>query len=378
MFKKTLLVSLILSLCIQVNFLQAFSYSKEELIQFIKNNTYKNVIENEEKDEEFQILVRVATNQEIKNLQEMVESPNTREDQKVLALRALGTIKNYESINIIQDILTKSTQQNIVYMATWALIQIGGKTNYEFIVGHFNRIEKIITDKDLLFLILVDLSEKYKSNYELKYNAQFLKAPENDSFKTIFLFTVFGRNLSSELILFEALNSPTVNIRLNATRILGEWYASPNAVKPFVKLLKTEKNEKIRNAVIKGLEAIATKEALDALETIAKRPFDSDERKYAQEALFNVENLWKNAKKDLKSGYIPDQHIFKRELAKLMDSKGNFGSYRILEKNAVFQDVFLLDRLREAIMLRTSHDAMKDYNKVTRIITIIRIKHELT
>ena len=354
-----------------------FAENNSELIQFINNNTYKNVINYEDTDEEFQILVRIASGDEIKALRDIIKNPDSKEDQKVLALRALGTIKNYESIDVIKTALLNNNKENIVYMAAWALINIGGESNYRFIVSNFNHIENVIKDKKLIFSILLALSDKYKSAYELKYDTKFLNEPPKDSFDTIFLFTVFGRNAKSEKTLINCLSSDNNNVKLNAVKILGEWYASPASVKHFKQMLVNEKTLKIRKAIIKGLETIANKSSKDVLSYIMKHPLNSEEKEFAEEALNIIKDLETKVKKVLNAGFKPQRQVFKKELSKLMNSKGNYGSYVLLAKNAIFSDIFLLERLRETIMLRTSVDAMKDYAKVTKIITELRIKKEL-
>lgn len=374
---KAIIFSLFIILTLQSFCLSAYADKKSELIQFIQKNTYEDVIYNEEKDENFQILVRVAAPEDIKKLQDIVLSTSASTDQKALAIRALGTIRSFESIAILKQTLLKQNSSRIEYITAWAIIQIGGKDNYQFIVNNFDRIKRVINNNELVFSLLIDLNEKYKSSYELTMNSSFTKAPAKEAHKAIFLFTVYGRNLSSEQKLFELLKSKDEHVRLNSVKILGEWYASPNSVEQFKVLLKTEKKPSIRKAALKGLETISTKDARDLIKSVINNPMDDEEKQYALESLKITEDRIQSVKTEIKKGRNPDSRIFKKELSKLMDSKGNFGSYKILEQNADFKDIFLLDRLREAIMLRTSLEAMKDYEKVTTIITKIRIEQEL-
>ena len=378
MTKKALLLLLTLLIAFQASSSSTYAYEDNELIELIKANTYKDVVLNPEKDEEFQILVRVATNNEIKQLIKIASLKYTTTDEKALAIRALGTIKEHEAIDTIKNALLKEKDPNIVYASAWSLIQIGGDKNFEFIVENFSKITKDLDNKDKVFRILLYLSEKYKNKSVLAYSTKFLNITPDHFYKALYLFCVFGRTLSSEEVLIQELNQKDDNIKLNAVRILGEWYASPNAVEPFEKILKNEKDPEIRKSIIKGLETIGTNDAVSVIKQVINKPLNNDEKQFARESLSIMNRVIHSVEKEVEgNNYHPDQRTFQKELSKLMSSKGNFGSYSTLEKNAEFKDIFLLDRLREVIMLRSNKEALEDYEKVTRIITRVRLKLDL-
>lgn len=374
MFKKAIIVIFLTILTTQGSSFAIQKEEKFELIDFIKAHSYKDVISNEDIDEEFQILIRVNPDKNLKPLKHLIASKSSTKDEKVLAIRALGSIKDFESNDLIKEALLNENEKDIIYISTWALIQIGGEANFNFLVEHSNRINKLLNDDELIFKLLIDLNQKYKNASVLKYSVDFIKEAPKEQKKAIFLFTVFGRNLSSENTLFNLLNSTNKDIKLTSTKLLGEFYASPNAVKAFETLLNKETNTEIRTSIIKGLKTIGSNASENLLVSIINKPLNKEEKLYAQSQLKELKKQISELKKEpLKPSKI-NKYKFKKELTKLIQSKGNFGSYKLLEKEASFEDIFLLDILREAIMLRTSDTAIEDYNKVTKIITDIRIK----
>lgn len=374
MFKKAIIAIFIALVISQSYSLADQKDDKSELMNFIKTHNYEDVISNEDIDEEFQILIRVAPNKDLNKLRKLISSKSTKTDEKVLAIRALGSIKDFESNDYIKEALLNEKEKDIIFISTWALIQIGGDANYNFLVEHSKRINALIDDDELVFKLLMDLNQKYKNASALQYSVDFIKDAPKEQKKAIFLFTVFGRSLSSENTLFNLLNSTNKDIRLTSTKILGEFYASPNAVKPFETLLTKEKDIEIRNAIIKGLRIIGCNSSEKLLNDIINKPLNKEEQMYAQSELKKLEKQKKDVEKEAKKPFKINKYKFRKELTKLIKSKGNFGSYELLAKNARFEDIFLLDNLREAIMLRASDSAINDYNTVTKIITDIRIK----
>ena len=353
-------------------------YAREEadLLPFIKNHSWKDIKTNTAKDEEFQILVSMATEDSIKALRALTDSKTASSDDKILAIRALGLLKDKNSSAFITDLLLNSKTPLIVYMSAWSLINIGGERNYFFVTENFQRIKSLMKDDDLTYSLLIDLAYNYKTKPALKLMADYLDVTPLNIYKPVFLFTVYGKNLDSEQILNYYVNSKDKNIRLNAIQILGRWYATPNAVFPFELILKTETDTDIRNAIIVGLKKIATKQAVALLSHIASNGINEKEKAYARAALEHVNKLTGQAKKEKQSGNAPQFSKFKEEYFKLMSSKGYDGSYIQLEKNAQFKDIPRLETLRETIMLNVSENATINYDKVTDIITKLYIQNE--
>lgn len=376
MFKKLVIIT-ILFILIAFSTTQGFSQGNNELIDFIQNNSYNDVTLNELKDEEFQILVQVTKNKEVLKLIELIDSSNTSIDTKALAIRALGTLKNPEATTVLQNTIRTSNNKLMVYMASWALTQIGGSSNYQFVIFHFKRITRIVKDKQMLFKILLALSDKYKNTSVADYCVDFLNESPGETYRAVYLFGAYGRNLSSEQVLMEYINSKDYNKKLNAIEILGEWYASPNIVKPFEAMLKTEKDTAILNALISGIATTGTLQAEKVLEKLSKNNKYPQQKKLILNSYVSLKSKIKSAKAENQLMNTPDPSIFRKELTKLEKSSGNFGSYKILKENSTFKDIFYLEKLRESIMLRSNKDALADYKNVTNIITYVRLKNEL-
>jgi hypothetical protein len=377
MVKNILKLFLLTLLCLNITINQAYTQPKKDLTEFIKQNNWKQVQENAAKDEEFQILVSFAKEQELDKLKDIIDSPSASESEKILAIKALGLKEDKDSSALLTHVLLHNTSKDIVYAAAWSLLQIGGERNYYFITDNFKRIQKLSNKEDLTYPLLIKLCYNYKTKTVLKLIEEYLYVIPINIFKPVFLFTVFGKSLESEQMLDKKLSSPDKNVRLNSSQIFGRWYASPNAVFPFELLIKTEKDPDIRNAVITGLERIGTQEARNLLKKIIQTSQSKEEKAHAQSSLNKINSTILEVKKDFKHPHKPQFSTFKEELDKLMNSKGYYGSYELLEKNAQLKDIPRLETLRETIMLNMSENATMNYDKVTDIIRKLRIKNEL-
>lgn len=377
MINKLLTISILLLLFVIITAVPAVAAKKKsELMTFISSTPWEDVSNSGYKEEDFQILLRLATNDDIKELQKIATSKFVKESQKILAIKALGSLKNTDSQPLIRQTLLHDKNKNIVYICTWALIELGGYSNYQFIIDNFPQIEKVINNKEMLYSILISLSEKFKNNYVLRYITSFINTDQQNLYKPIFLFTVYGRTPESEQVLLDLLNSDNKNVRLNSAEILGKWYASPGAVKTFENRLKVETDPEIRKILITGLGTIGTKASIDELEVLSKNAPNNADKTIASESLKTIDKIKEEIKKDKEFNYKPNDQVFKQELSKLMSSRGNDGSYKILRKNADYQDIPSLEKLKETIMVKTTNDAMINYNKVTKIIIRLRLANE--
>lgn len=353
---------------------QAQKIKNFELIDFITNNTWREIVEYPEKDEDFQILVRLANEQEIHKLDEMIKNPKTNINHKMLAIRALGTIQNWQSSNIIRNVLTNATNSDLAYISAWSLIQMGGESNFQYISDNFQAINKKVNDKEKLFKIMLELLSRYKSKRVLPNLSYFLDTDEGQFYKPVVLFGAFGRTETSTEELLKQMLSQNKRVKRNAIRIVGEYYEDVRAIKALEKLLLSGNNADTTRTTINALKSIGTNEAMDALEKFIKSTRSPSDKLYAQNALETIKSLKAKLARDIEPEI--DYKAFKKELYKLIRSKGDYGSYEILEDNADYRSIPKLEALREIVMLNRPYKAIQHYTRITDIMRRIRLKND--
>lgn len=372
MFKKTLNYAIFSSLLLASLIIYPIdAKNNADLFDFIKANTWESVNTNPAKDEEFQILVSTAKDKDIKKLKTILDDEKSSMNDKKFAIKALGLKKDTNSSAFLRDVLIKTKNKDLIYLSAASLVDIGGERNFKLVADN---ISKLKTDKDKYYNLLAKLAYVYKKGTLLSKFNDYLKVPPNDNMKAVYLFTIFGSNLDSLLFLNKSIDSKNKNIQVNSVQILGKWYAAPNAIIDFQDVLKSSNDVEMRKNAIIGLTAIGTKQARKELSGVLKLAKSEAEKKLASSSLEELNKIAAKAK--IKQAKAVKYDVFSQEYSKLMNSKGFYGSYDLLDKNAKFTNISKLEKLRETIMLNLSKDAAINYQKVTEIIRRLRIQKE--
>jgi HEAT repeat protein len=173
--------------------------------------------------------------------------------------------------------------------------------------------------------------------------------------------------------LLPKLTHPDPHVRMNATFVLGGWLVAPEAVEPLERAYRTERDPRIRVAILSALEHTTSDPARlrRTFEGIVADEREPDPLKFVRETLDSFEQIRTAVAAHAHAKRVSAEE-FERAWRALHRSLGREGDYELLARASGPADEPRLKALRARILRRRSDESWYDYQKVNRIIILNR------
>lgn len=297
---------------------------------------------------------------------EKLKDPTSPEEHLTVYVWAVGLSGNRAAVDELIHLHKTNPSKMVTANCLRALGAVGGKAAGQHLLSTLDNT----TDEEMRFNLL-NLLAQMQHEEALPRTEEVLRAdPQQFFWQPIFVFGKMGDKAIPFLL--AKIDDTNLNVRINATILLGQWLIAPEAAKPIEAQFWKEDNQRLRQLQLSCLEKTVPDLAQlkSILEQVTAKEKDAKLAKFAREAIDMIDQ----------SRFAPgaqtkkiSSEAFQKEYAQLFKSAGKKGSYEILRDSSSVADEPKLKALRERVLQRDSDEAFHDYQKVNSIIMLNRI-----
>jgi hypothetical protein len=292
-----------------------------------------------------------------------VGDPEMAERPLAVHVWALGLTRDAAAIDPLVALYRRSASVVVQRSCLQALATIGGPRAGTVVAAALDAA----SEPDVRFEILALLAQMHHADAARLADELLGLDPGRFSWQSVMVFGKLGDQAVPHLL--SKLADPDRHVRMNAIHVLGLWLLAPEAAAPLAAGYWSEGEPEVRELMLNALQLtlgdLATVQRF--FEQVVQREPDGKLVAFARETLGTVERLRADARQ-LGEQRPAGGRSFQEVWEELYRSAGRTGDYAALWAASRPGDEGRLKVLRERILQRHSDEALRDYQRVNRII----------